>query len=141
MKSMKISDPYEHSIRAMKEGFYVEALQVLNEWFKLKLSEMLILSRHGNLKGSRLKYLETSQELTLYQLAKILLVLGKLDNKLYSDILKFNSYRNNLVHKLFYMPNYDYPKAINIKDIKEIHKTGLSIFNKLEAKLVKLAMR
>jgi hypothetical protein len=141
LERLSIYDPYEHSTNAFQKGFYIESIQILHEWFKLKSAEILILGRHKILYGSNLDYLELAQELTLSNLAKSIYILGKINLIMYKEVIKYNNFRNKLIHSIYFQPNYEVYKGIPIKDITVIHKLGLKLYNKYETILVKMANR
>ena len=106
--------PADHAQDAYDAGYYIEALQTLHGWMEVKLRELLQLQRAGAPSTDRDEEWErawnTTNDLTLSQIAKALFIIGALPADTLNKILAFNRVRNNLIHKLFYEPyEKEYP--------------------------------
>ena len=133
--------PPEHAEMAYRAGFYVEAIQVLHGWIEVKLQELFLLSRHKNLKHSYSEIWDSAFGIPLIQVAKVLLVSGKLDKPTFDAVNRFNSMRNKIIHKIFNEP-YDSPaKPISKVEYDKAFTFGTELSWKLEGTLGKLATR
>jgi len=133
--------PPDHAEMAYKAGYFVEAIQVLHGWIEMKLQELLLLSRHKNLKNGYSEIWDSAFGIPLVQVAKVLLVVGKIDKTTFDAVSKFNSMRNKIIHKIFYEP-YDGPRPeISKAEYNRAFDFGVELSWKLECILGKLATR
>ena len=100
--------PADHAQDAYAAGYYIEALQTLHGWMEVKLRELLQLQRVGtpsaNKESEWGRAWNTTNELSLSEIAKALFIIGAIPEDTLNKILAFNRVRNNLIHKLFHDP-------------------------------------
>jgi len=133
--------PPDHAEAARRAGYYVEAIQVLHSWIEAKLQEWLMLSRHGNARGSLQTVWETAVGMPLLQVAKALFVTGKMSKRTFDAVCRFNAKRNQVIHKLFYEA-YDSPApSISMAEYSAAFEIGIRLGQRLESQLSRLATR
>jgi hypothetical protein len=126
--------PVDHASRAYREGFFLEAVQVLHGFIEVKMQELLMVSRHGNIKRSLQEVWGIAQEMGFNVLAKALFVSGKLTKKDYENLQRFNSLRNRLVHKFFLEPDEKDYKGVPKKEYDLIFQAGMKLVEQIECK-------
>jgi len=128
--------PVEHAEKAYSEGYYLEALQTLHGWLECKLRELLLMQRTktDNHHEAWASAWDASNEFSLNNAAKVLLVIGVITENEHNRIKKFNRLRNNLVHKMFYDPYNENWKGVPYEEIEEAFKSGVLLSEEIEFK-------
>ena len=133
--------PIDYAQAAFNKKYYLEAIQLLHSWIESKLRELIILTRHGNLKGGYKDIWKAMYELSYTQLSKALYVSGKINKSKYEALTKFNSLRNKIIHKLFYETWEKGVVGIPLSDLKSTFKIGKKVCIQIENTLPVLATR
>jgi hypothetical protein len=133
--------PIAHAKRAYEEGFYLEAIQVLHGFLEAKIRDFLMVSRHGNLKRGYGEIWGITQEMGFHQLAKTLFVTGNLSEPEHTQLQRFNSTRNRVVHKFFYEPYEKDYKGVPKREFDEIFEAGLSLVDVMDGKAATVLWR
>jgi hypothetical protein len=126
--------PTDHATRAYQNGFFLEAIQVLHGFLEAKMRDLLMVSRHGNIRRGFHEIWDITQEMGFNALAKTLLVSGKLTEKEYKDLQRFNSTRNRVVHKFFWEPYKKNYKGVPKKEYDHIFNTGMKLVERMDSK-------
>ena len=92
----------QHATRAHKEGFIIEALQVLHGLIELLLRELVMSNRAVDEPHEHfdLAY-ESMFEIPSNIAIKVLFVQKMMTKSERDDLVRFNSLRNGIVHKIF----------------------------------------
>jgi hypothetical protein len=126
--------PTNHAMRAYREGYFVEAIQVLHGFLEAKMQELLMVSRHGNIVGSLKEVWDITQELSFNALSKALFISGRISQSEYKDLQKFNSIRNKLIHKFFLEPYEKDYQGIPKKDYDKVFHAGIDLVEFMDTK-------
>jgi len=126
--------PTDHASRAYREGFFLEAVQVLHGFLEAKMRDLLMVSRHGNIKRSYQEVWDITQETGFNILARALFVSGKLTKKEYDDFQKFNRLRNRVVHKFFREPYEKDYKGVPKKEYDLVFQAGMRLVDQIDHK-------
>jgi hypothetical protein len=126
--------PIDHALRAYQEGFFLEAIQVLHGFLEARMRDLLMVSRHGNIKRGFQEIWDIIQEMGLNVLARALLVNGKLTKAEYNEFQRFNSMRNRVVHKFFWEPYEKHYKGVPMKEFELVFRTGIKLVDKIDFK-------
>lgn len=100
------NDTTTHVENALRDGYYIEAIQILHA--KLEWYLRLLLMTAGHTETS-VRYNETwdlTYDFSLNHACKALFIVGKISKEECSVILTLNRTRNQIIHKLFHDP-YD----------------------------------
>lgn len=133
--------PTEHAIHAYREGFFVEAIQVLHGFLEAKMRDLLMVSRHGNIDGGYGNIWDVTQELSFNVLAKTLFISGKVSPNEYRDLQLFNSTRNKLIHRFFWEPHKKDYQGIPREDYDKVFQAGIHLVELMDAKAGHLMSR
>jgi hypothetical protein len=128
--------PAEHARDAYKNGYFLEAIHILHGWIEAKLRELLIMSRHGNIRGGYSEVWDIAEETGYNYLTRALLIIGKISKKEYKELQEFNSLRNKIVHKLFHDPYDKEYKGVPLKDYDRVFNRGIKLSKKMENRSV-----
>jgi hypothetical protein len=92
----------QHATRAHKEGFIIESLQVLHGLIELLLRELIMSNRavDGAHEHFELAY-DTMFEIPSNIAIKVLFVQKVITKSERDELVRFNSLRNGIVHKIF----------------------------------------
>jgi len=123
--------PVEHARDAYKNGYFLEAVQILHGWIEAKLRELLMMSRHGNIRGGYSEIWDIAEETGYNYLARALLIIGKISKKEYKELQEFNSLRNKIVHKFFHDPYDKEYKGVPLKDYDRVFDSGIKLGKKM----------
>ncbi|MBI3187047.1 MAG: hypothetical protein HYZ31_04125 [Gammaproteobacteria bacterium] len=128
--------PPEYAKKAFDDGYYLEALQTLHGWIECKLRELLLLQRTllGASFDSWSKAWDISNEFSLNNASKALLVLGAITEEEQKDISTFNRVRNNLVHKMFYDPYNEHWQGVDKQELVNAFEKGLHLADFIDSK-------
>jgi hypothetical protein len=126
--------PTVHATRAYGEGFFLEAVQVLHGFLEAKMRDLLMVSRHGNIKHGYQDVWDITQEMGFNVLARALLVSGKLTKAEYDELQRFNSMRNRVVHKFFWEPYAKDYKGVPKKDYDLVFQMGIRLVDQIDFK-------
>jgi len=126
--------PTDYARNAYKRKHYIEAIQVLHGFIETKLQELLILTGTIDYKKETLEIWDIANQISLIHCVKVLFILGQISQKEYQSILKFNSMRNQIVHRLFHETYDQGVKGVSKKDFDEVFNQGLSLSDLLQRK-------
>jgi hypothetical protein len=125
--------PTDAAKRAYQNGYYIEALQILHSWIENRLQEHLVLCRHKNFKEIPDEVWEVSKELSLLNVSKTLYIIGKINKSIWTNLRRFNSIRNKLIHRLF-SENEEGLEGIPKRDYEDLFELGIKIAELIEFK-------
>lgn len=126
----------EHAQNAYANEYYIEAIQVLHGWIENKLQEILILVGCVDNDAIADKTWDVANQINLNMSAKALYVIGKITDDEYQKIIKFNTLRNNIIHKIYYEP-YEKPYlGVPRKQYDEVFQIGISLAEELQDKTI-----
>jgi hypothetical protein len=134
-------DPVKHAYGAYKDEYYIEAIQVLHGWIEAAIRELLMMSRHGNIRRVFSEMWDIAEETGYNYLSRALLIIGKISQKEYKELQEFNSLRNKIVHKFFYEPYDKEYKGVPLKDYDRLFKRGIKLAKKMESRSESLLWR
>jgi len=126
--------PTEHAQKAYDNKNYVEALQVLHGWIENKLQEILILIGSIDFNMDSSKTWDIANQVNYINAARVLFILSQLSDSEYQKIIKFNSLRNQLIHKLFHEPYEKEYKGILKKEYDNVFNHGKQLAELLQRK-------
>lgn len=126
--------PTEYAKKAYKRKHYIEAIQILHGFIETKLQELLILTGTIDYKKQALDIWDIANQISLINSVKVLYILGQVEQPNFQSILKFNSMRNQIVHRLFYETYNEGAKGVSKKDFDEIFNHGLLLCDFLQQK-------
>ena len=133
--------PTDHAARAYRDGFFLEAIQVLHGFIEAKLRDFLMVSRHGNIKGGYQDIWDLTQEMGFNVLARALFVSGRLTKNEYEELQRFNSLRNRVVHKFFWEPYDKDFKGVPRNEYDAAFKAGSRLIEALDFKAGEVLFR
>jgi len=128
-KNIRIEGPaIAHVSQAIRDGYYVEAMQVLHGYLEWQLRLFFVAS--GLKTDHHPLAWDLSYEFPLHFACKALFILGKISKEEMDLIIRVNKTRNQLVHGLFRDP-YDgedrsLPRQLydrTVKDAQDLVKT------------------
>lgn len=125
----------EHAKEAYKGKNYIEAIQVLHGWIENKLQELLILS--GSIDGNSeiSKVWDIANQINLINSARALYVLSQISESEYQRITKFNSLRNQVIHKIYHEPYEKNYEGVPKKQYDEVFNIGIELADQLQRKI------
>lgn len=126
--------PTEYAQKAYRKKHYIEAMQVLHGFIETKLQELLLLTGTMDYKKETSEIWNIANQISLIHCVKVLYILGQIEQNEYQSILKFNSMRNQIVHRLFHETYEEGIKGVPKKDFDAIFKQGLTLCNLLQRK-------
>jgi len=119
--------PTDHAKQAYTDGNYIEALQVLHGWIESRLQELLHLYGVIDCKQESKKIWDIVNQINFINSAKVLYILNILSDNEYQQSVKFNSTRNQLIHKIFHEPYEKIYEGIPKKEYDNVFKQGLKL--------------
>jgi hypothetical protein len=125
--------PPDHAQKAYDSGFYIEAIQVLHGYIENKLQELLILS--GATARAPTQMSETwvvANEIPMNAAVKALFVIGTISHSDYTQVRRFNSIRNRLIHRIFLEPYEKAYPGIPGNEYTEAFDAGKSLCDDLD---------
>lgn len=129
--------PADHAKDAHEAGYHIEALQTLHGWLEIKLRELFLLQRVGAVARSGkstdwARAWNMTEELTLNNVAKALLIIGAIPQTTYDRINAFNRVRNNLIHRLFHDPYEKEYYGVRKDEYDQAFKEGMELGSLIE---------
>lgn len=132
---IKINEwPTDYAQAAYKRKHYIEAVQVLHGFIETKLQELLILTGTIDYKRKTSDVWDIANQISLINCVKVLYIIGQISQQEYEGILKFNSMRNQIVHKLFHETYEHGIKGVPKKDFDAAYNKGLALCDLLQRK-------
>jgi hypothetical protein len=115
MEYIRIRDwPPDHAYEAYQKGFYVEAMQVLHGWIEAQARGLLMLVGSVNFSTELADTWDSVEEMPYKDVVKALLALGQITKQESANLLKINSVRNKMIHRIFKEPyekiHHGFPK-------------------------------
>ncbi|WP_040495092.1 hypothetical protein [Fulvivirga imtechensis] len=129
--------PTDHAEKAYKDGNYIEALQVLHGWIESRFQELLHLYGVIDCKQDSEKIWDIVNQINFINSAKVLYILNILSENEYQQSVKFNSTRNQLIHKIFHEPYEKIYEGIPKKEYDNVFKQGLKLADIIQLKVEK----
>ena len=124
----------EHAQEAYNKENYIEAIQVLHGWIENKLQELLILTGSIDHNTEMSKIWDIANQINFINSARALFVLSQVSEQEYQKIIKFNSLRNQVIHKFYHDPYEKVYEGVPKKQYDEVFKIGLDLADKLQLK-------
>lgn len=132
---IKIRDcPTEHAQKAYESNNYIEAMQVLHGWIENKLQELLILTGSVNFEMDLSKIWDIANNVNYINAARVLFILSQISEAEYQKIIKFNSLRNQIIHKIFHDPFVKEYKGIPKAEYDNVFNQGKELADLLQHK-------
>jgi len=119
--------PTDHAEKAYKNGNYIEALQVLHGWIESNLQGLFHLYGVIDCNQDSKKIWDIVNQINFINVAKVLYILNVLSENEYQQSIKFNSLRNQLIHKIFHDPYEKIYTGISKKEYDNVFKQGLKL--------------
>jgi|SRR6478735_3516598 len=126
--------PTEYAIKAYESKHYVEAIQVIHGFIENKLQELLILTGSVDFNKEMEDTWDIANQIKLNDCAKVLYVIGQINQTEFQNILNFNSMRNKVIHQLFKEPYDKAIKGVPLNEYDIVYKNGLELCDILQAK-------
>jgi hypothetical protein len=109
MEYIKWQDiPDISSVKAYKDGYYIEAIQILHGYLEKNLQELLMLVGATKFNSDISNICDIANSIPFVYCLKALYVIGQFSLKEYTNLLNLNRTRNALVHD-YYREPYEYP--------------------------------
>lgn len=124
----------EHAKEAYDTENYIEAIQVLHGWIENKLQELLILSGSIDHNSEMSKIWDVANQINLINSARVLYVLSQISESEYQRITKFNSLRNQVIHKIYHEPYEKIYEGVPKKQYDEVYNIGVKLADQLQKK-------
>ncbi|MEZ4910286.1 MAG: hypothetical protein R2774_05440 [Saprospiraceae bacterium] len=126
--------PTEHAQKAYDSKNYIEAMQVLHGWIENKLQELLILTGSIDFKMDSSKTWDIANQVSYINAARVLFILSQITETEYQKIIKFNSLRNQIIHKVFHEPYKKAYKGIPRAEYDNVFEQGKELADLLQYK-------
>jgi uncharacterized protein YutE (UPF0331/DUF86 family) len=126
--------PSEHAQEAYDNKNYIEAMQVLHGWIENKLQELLILTGSIDFGTDSSKTWDIANQVSYINTAKVLFILSQINENEYQKLTKFNSLRNQLIHKIFHEPYVKQYNGIPKNEYDDVFKQGKALTELLQRK-------
>jgi hypothetical protein len=132
---IKITDwVTNHAQKAYDTQFYIEAIQVLHGWIQNKLQELLILTGCIDHNSEMSKIWDMANEFDLYKLANTLYILSQINEHQFQMIIKFNKFRNTIIHNIYKDPYERVNPGIKKELYDEAFQIGIKLSEILQNK-------
>jgi hypothetical protein len=106
--------PIDHAELAYRDGYYVEAIQILHANLEISLRIFLLLIRKENSADSH-EIEDLLDEFNYPRCSKILFILGYINKDMFDRLMEFHKWKNFIIDKLL-LPMY---KANTTRIIKQ----------------------
>jgi hypothetical protein len=126
--------PTDSARKAYRNGYYIEALQILHSWIEHRLQEHLVWCRHRNIKDIPDEVWVVSSEMSFLNVSKALYVIGKITKTTWNTLKQFNSLRNKLIHKYFWEPLDGGIQEIPKTEYDKLFNLGINLAETIERK-------
>jgi len=126
--------PTDYAEKAYKRKHYIEAIQVLHGFIENKLQELIMLIGALDYKLEFSEIWNIANQISLINSVKVLYVTGQIKKSEYQSILKFNSMRNQIIHRLFHETYEEGIKGVSKKEFDIAFKSGLALCDLLQTK-------
>lgn len=126
--------PTDYAEKAYKKKHYIEAIQVLHGFIENKLQELLMLMGALDYKLEFSEIWNIANQISLINSVKVLYVTGQINKSQYQSILKFNSMRNQIIHRMFHETYEEGIKGVSKKEFDVAFKSGLKLCDILQTK-------
>jgi hypothetical protein len=100
-------DPRKLAERAYRQGFYVEAIQILHAFLENQAQSLFMLVGCVHFKAEQENTWDIADSFSFNHCVKALFVLNQITKDEFSEFSKFNSLRNKIVHQIF-KEGYEY---------------------------------
>ncbi len=123
--------PSKHALKAYKEGYYVEAIQVLHGFIENQARSLLML--HGAVKsGTDLSQTwDIVDEVPLKDIVKVLFAMGAFNEDEMNELLQLNSLRNKIIHRIYNEPYEKQYKGFPKVDYDRVFEIALNWSDKI----------
>ena len=126
--------PSEHAQEAYDNKNYIEAIQVLHGWIENKLQELIILTGSIDFNMDSEKTWDIANQISLIDSARILYILSQITEDEFQKIIKFNSIRNQIIHKIFHEPFEKEYNGVPKTEYDKVFYDGVFLANLLQRK-------
>ena len=97
-------DPKALGDQAYRQGFYVEAIQILHAFLENQARSLLMLVGNVHFQAKQKDTWGIADSFSFHECLKALFVLNQITKQEFDDFNKFNSMRNKIVHQIFREP-------------------------------------
>lgn len=127
--------PPERAQKAYNDGYFAEAIQTLHGWLEIKCREMFMLVGGIYFNTDLSDTWDITDEISLNNIIKNLLVLGQITKEEYQDLQQLNTMRNKIIHQMFKEPYEKEFKGIPKKEYDAVFKISLQYSDLLQEKI------
>jgi hypothetical protein len=126
--------PWNHAEKAKKAGYYVEAIETLYRFIENKLQEIFIL--HTSIQNGQPieKIWDLINELSFSSISRVVYSLGEVSESEYKELVRLNSLRNKIIHKMFYEPYEKVFEGISLKNYNVAFRISKKLAKSMENK-------
>ena len=97
-------DPVELAEKAYRDGYYVEAIQILHAYLENQARSLFMLVGCVHFNAKQLETWDVADSFTFHDCIKALFVLNQITPHEFEEFAKFNSLRNKVIHQLYKEP-------------------------------------
>jgi len=97
-------DPRELAEQAYRQGFYVEAIQILHSFLENQARSFFMLIGSVHFNAEQKDTWDIADSFSFHECLKALFVLNQITKSEFDEFNKFNSLRNKVVHQIFKEP-------------------------------------
>jgi len=127
--------PTHHAKQAYENGDFIEALQVLHGWIESRLQELLQLYGVNDCNQKHNKIWDIVSQINFNNSVKVLYILNILSDNEFQQLTKFNSTRNQLIHKIFHEPYEKIYEGIPKKEYDNVFNQGMRLADIIQLKV------
>ena len=118
--------PSDHAEKAYRQGFYIEAIQVLHAWVETQARSFLMLVGSVHFKAKQRDTWELADTFSLNQCMKALFVLNHITKDEYDAFKQLNAMRNKVIHQIFRDPHDDVFEGVARSEYDRVYKATMA---------------
>lgn len=97
-------DPAALAEQAYRQGFYVEAIQILHAYLENQARSLFMLVGSVHFNSKQKDTWDIADTISFYDSLKVLFVLNQITRVEFDELCEFNSLRNKIVHQIYKEP-------------------------------------
>ena len=101
-----VGDPTELAIKAYRDGYFIEAIQILHGYLENQARSLFMLVGCVHFNAKQSDVWDITDTFSFHECIKALFILNQISADEYKKFLRFNSLRNKIIHQ-FYKEPYD----------------------------------
>lgn len=113
-------NPDELARQAYRDGYYIEAIQLLHGWIENQSRSFLMLIGCIHFNADQKDTWDLTDTITLNDTLKVLRILNQISNDEFLHFRKLNSVRNKIIHQSFKEPYESTYQGYPKKDFDEL---------------------